>query len=51
MRHPRRNIEDSDAKGVKNYGSLDQGASEDKNIRQWLRECSCDILTKNLAVF
>lgn len=49
--HPRRNMEESGVEGDLTCVSLDQDASEAKNVSIWLRECSCDILTKNLAAF
>lgn len=51
MEYPRNNMEDSVTERDLNGGSVDQEASEDKNVSICLRECSCDILTKNLAAF
>jgi hypothetical protein len=50
MDHNSRNMEDSGAEGDLNCGGLAQEDSE-KNFSMWPRDCSCEILTKNMAAF
>ena len=49
--HPSRNMENFVAGGDLICGSLALEASEEKNFNMWPRECSCDILVKNVAAF
>ena len=44
-------MEDFVAEGDLNCGSLALEVSEEKNFSMWPRDCSCDILTKNVVVF
>jgi hypothetical protein len=44
-------MEVSDAEGDLNYGGVAQEVSEKKNFSMWPRDCSCDILAKNVAAF
>ena len=37
--------------GVLNSGGLAQEVSEMKTFSMWPRDCSCDILVKNVAAF
>ena len=39
------------AEGDLNCGSLALEVSGEKNINMWPRDCSCDILVKNVATF
>ena len=41
--------EDRGAESDLNCGCLDQEVSEEKNVSMWPRDCSCDILVKNVA--
>ena len=45
------NMEDLFAEGDLNCGSLALEVSEEKNFSMWPRDCSCEILTKNMAAF
>lgn len=46
-----RSMEDSGTEINVDYESLGQEASEEMNINKWPRDCSCDMLVKNVAVF
>lgn len=46
MRHPSRNMKESDAKDDLNCGGPAPEVSEEKNFSMWPRNCSCVILTK-----
>ena len=49
--HPTRNMEDIVDEGDLNCKALTQDVSEEKNFSIWPRECSCNILVKNVAAF
>ena len=51
MDHTGRNIKDSHAEDDLNYQGLAQEATEKDNFSMLPRDCSCDILVKNLAAF
>ena len=44
-------MEEFIAEGDLICGSLALEVSQEKNISMWLRDCSCDILAKNVAAF
>ena len=44
-------MEDNGAKSNVDYDCLVQEISEEKNFSMWPRDCSCDILVKNVAAF
>ena len=44
-------MEDFVSEGDLNCGRLALEVSEEKNINMWPRDCSCDILVKNVAAF
>jgi hypothetical protein len=48
--HPSRSIKNSGGDSDLNYGDTTQQFSEKKNVHMWLRDHSCDLLTKNRAV-
>jgi hypothetical protein len=52
MDHPSRNMEDGRAEGDLNCGGLlTQKVSEENNFSMWPRDCSCDVLVKNVVAF
>jgi hypothetical protein len=51
MGNPSRNMEDFVAKSDLNCGSLTLECLEEKNFNMGLKDCSCDILVKNVAAF
>ena len=54
MSQPSRNMEDSSADGeghLNCVGVLAQEVSLEKNFYMWPRDCLCDVLVKNMAVF
>jgi hypothetical protein len=50
MGHLIRNKEDNSAEGDVKYGGLLPEISEE-NFSMWPRDCSCDILVKNVVAF
>lgn len=44
-------MEDSGAESNVDYDGPAQEASRKKNISKWPRDCSCDILLKNVVAF
>ena len=51
MGHASRNIENSGSEEDLNCGGLAQEVSVEQNVSVWPRDCSCDILAKNVATF
>lgn len=51
MSHPIGNMEASDAEGDLNCGGLAQEVSEEKTFSMCPRDCSCDIMLKNVSTF
>ena len=51
MGHTSKSMEDSGAEGDLNCGSLAHEVSEEKNFSMLPRDCSCDILVKNVVAF
>ena len=51
MGYPSRNMEDFVAEYDLNCVDLAQEVSVEKNFSMWPRDCSCDILVKNVAAF
>jgi hypothetical protein len=51
MNHPRKNMGDFVAECNLNCGSLPLEVSVEKNFKMLPRNCSCDILVKNVAAF
>ena len=46
-----RSTEESDDEGDLNCRDLAQDISDGQNFSMWPRDCSCDILPKNMSVF
>ena len=52
MGQPSRNMEDTDAEShLDCVGLMAQEVSVEKNFNMWLRDCFCDVLIKNTALF
>jgi hypothetical protein len=49
--YPRKNMEDIGAEGDFNCVDMAQEVSVKKNFSMWPRDCSCDILEKNMSLF
>lgn len=51
MGHTSRRMQDSGTESNIDYESLVQEISEEKNISEWPRDCSHDILVKDMTAF
>ena len=51
MGHTSKNMEDSGTEGDLNCGRLAHEVSEEKNFSMLPKDCSCDILVKNVVAF